>query len=102
MFPFVGSVAPIALSGKIIGATKVFEDASSIKQINQLKTNFIALASHQLKTPLGEIQGYAENMIQGIAGPTTKHQKKYLLSIAEITMRCNKLITDLLDASVLE
>jgi len=102
IFPFVGSVAPIVLLGEVIGATTVFEDASSIKQIDQLKTNFVALASHQLKTPISEIQGYATNMLQGVTGRLTKQQTDYLTAIQEITLRCNKLITDLLDAVVLE
>jgi len=102
VFPFVGSLAPIRVPGRVVGATTVFDDASSIKQIDQLKTNFMALASHQLKTPIAEIQGYTEIMLQGLAGKLSERQSKYLTSIQQITQKTNKLITDLLDSTVLE
>ncbi len=102
LFPFVSSLAPIVLRNEIIGGTTVFDDATSTKKIQQLKSNFVALASHQLKTPVGEIQGYVENMIQGITGPLNKKQLEYLKSIDEITIHAIKLLTDLLDITVIE
>ncbi|PIZ62719.1 hypothetical protein COY17_01920 [Candidatus Saccharibacteria bacterium CG_4_10_14_0_2_um_filter_52_9] len=90
LFPFISSFSLIRLHGRTIGGTNVFEDATSTKKIQQLKTNFVTLASHQLKTPVGEIQGYVENMIQGITGPLTDKQRQYLLTIDEITIHCIK------------
>lgn len=102
IFPFVSAISQVILNDQVIGALSVFEDATSTRKIEQLKTNFVALASHQLKTPLGEIQGYAQNMMAGITGPPTKEQVEYLKAIEEITARCRKLINDLLDISVIE
>ncbi|HSW37690.1 MAG TPA: PAS domain-containing sensor histidine kinase [Candidatus Saccharimonadales bacterium] len=101
-FPVIGAIAPIVLRGQIIGITSVIDDATAAKEMQQLKNNFVALASHQLKTPVGEIQGYADNMLAGITGPLNEQQTKYLQSIHEVTVRCNKLITDLLDIEVIE
>lgn len=102
MFPFVATMAPIIMGQKIVGATSVFEDATSTKKIQQLKSNFVALASHQLKTPLGEIRGFADNMLGGITGPINDQQKEYLQQIEEIALRCSKMVADLLDINILE
>lgn len=101
-FPFVSAVSQIVLNGRVIGALSVFDDATSSKKIEQLKTNFVALASHQLKTPLGEIQGYTRNMIDGITGRPTPKQLAYLRAIEDVAARCLKLVSDLLDISVVE
>lgn len=102
IFPFVGAIAPIVVGGKIMGATTVFDDATSTKQIQQLKSNFVALAAHQLKTPLGEINGYADIMLGGITGKLNDKQTEYLKQIQEIALRSTKMIGSLLDISVLE
>ena len=96
LFPFVGSVAPIRSRGQTIGFTTVFDDATEIKKLNQLKDNFIALISHQLKTPLGEINGYAYNLLGGIAGTMNAKQTEYVTNIQELAARSGGLIQDLL------
>ncbi len=99
-FPFVGNVSPIISSGKAIGFTTIFDDATESKKIDQLKDNFIALISHQLKTPLGEINGFAYNLLGNIAGKMTKKQTDYVLQIQEQAARAGKLIADLLDIAL--
>ena len=101
-FPFFSNLAPIVLDRQVIGLTNVFDDITQIQKLEQLKTNFVALASHQLKTPIGEIRGYVNNMLYGVTGKLSKHQEEYLGEIRTITERCNKLITDLLDITILE
>lgn len=97
IFPFFGQVAPIVSGGKVIGFTTVFDDATENKKVDQLKDNFIALISHQLKTPIGEINGYAYNLLGGIGGPLNDKQTEYVTHIQELAARAGKLIVDLLD-----
>jgi PAS domain S-box-containing protein len=101
-FPFTASVAPVVLQGRITGATTVFQNASAAQKVQRLRTNFVALASHQLKTPIAELKGYVENMLDGLIGDVNDKQQEYLRHMHEVTDRCNKLITDLLDITVLE
>lgn len=96
-FPFVGSVTPIREGGRIIGFTTVFDDATETSKLEQLKDNFIALVSHQLKTPIGEINGFAYNLLSGIGGALTEKQTEYVTLIQEQAARSGKLIADLLD-----
>lgn len=101
-FPFLGFLAPIVSGDHVIGSTAVFDDATDIKKIQQLKSNFVALVSHQLKTPIGEIQGYIDNMLLGLTGELTPKQLETLKSVQEIVLRSGKLVSDLLDITVLE
>lgn len=101
-FPFLSSLAPIVLDRRIIGLTNIFDDVTDVQKLEQLKTNFVALVSHQLKTPIGEIRGYTNNMLSGVTGELNSKQTDYLGHIREVAERCNKLITDLLDITILE
>ena len=97
LFPFVGHVAPIIAGGSTIGFTTVFDDITENKKVDQLKDNFIALISHQLKTPIGEINGYAYNLLGGVGGELNPKQTEYVTEIQELAARAGKLIVDLLD-----
>ncbi len=101
-FPFTAYVAPIVLRNRVIGATTVFQDASTQQNMQQLRNNFVALASHQLKTPIVEIQGYLENMQSGVVGKLSDEQEEYVKRMYTIAERCAQLLTDLLDITVLE
>jgi len=99
-FHFVGNVAPIVSHGMVIGFTIVFNDATELIKLDQLKDNFIALISHQLKTPIGEINGYAYNLLGGVAGALNPQLTTYAEAIQEQAARAGKLIADLLDIVV--
>ncbi len=55
-FPVAITVAPIFISGQLMGAVKVFRDITKEKEIDRAKSEFMSLASHQLRTPLTEIR----------------------------------------------
>lgn len=101
-FPFTGFLSPIVVSNRVLGITNVFEDTTASQKLEQLKSNFVALVSHQLKTPIGEISGYVENMLYGLVGEFTNKQREYLEHIHDVTRRASKLVTDLLDISIIE
>jgi two-component system phosphate regulon sensor histidine kinase PhoR len=102
VFPFIGTLAPITVRGRVIGATTVFDDASDIRQVQTLKSNFIALASHQLKTPVAEIKTITEFRMEGVSGELSDKQKQYLQKVYDIADHSGKMISDLLDISILE
>lgn len=101
-FPYIGYLSPIRVDETTVGATIVFEDASAIHEVQQLKNNFIALASHQLKTPIGEIKNYAESLLGGTLGNLSLKQAGYVEHMRDIATRCNQLVSYLLDLSLLE
>jgi len=77
-------------------------DITERKKIEQMKTDFVSLVSHQLKTPVAGILGCIDNLLAGFAGPLTPQQIEYLTVMKEISLRNYRNINDLLNVSRLE
>jgi PAS domain S-box-containing protein len=97
------SAAPIrGAHDKIIGVIVVFRDVSKEYQLDKAKTEFVSLASHQLRTPLSAINWYGEMLLNGDAGKLNKIQHEYVNEIFEGSQRMVELVNGLLDVSRLE
>lgn len=96
------SVSPILLEGKPIGAIEVFRDITVEQEIDRMKSEFISLASHQLRTPLSAIKTYSHMLVDGYMGEVTLAQKKSLRTIISATNRMNELISTLLNITRIE
>ena len=77
-FPVAMVTTPIILNQKIIGAVEVFRDITKEKDIDKAKTEFVSLASHQLRTPLTTISWYTEMILKGDVGNVIPDPQKYL------------------------
>lgn len=101
---FTGHVTltPLHLLGKIFGMVAVIRDVTEERQIDQAKTEFVSLASHQLRTPLSAIGWYTEMLLAGDAGALTDEQRQYLQEIEHGNRRMTELVGALLDVSRLE
>jgi signal transduction histidine kinase len=73
-----------------------------LKELDRLKSNFLATMSHELRTPLTSVIGYSEMMLEGLGGPLTAEQKEYLGIIMEKGENLLHLITSILDISKIE
>ncbi len=89
-------------AGEIQYAMAVMSDISERKQVEEMKHSLISIVSHQLKTPVGEINGYIENLLEGVAGELGERQRDYLLDMREIGLDNFRLISDLLNISKIE
>jgi PAS domain S-box-containing protein len=96
------TVSPIILDGRPIGAIEVFRDITMEQEIDRMKSEFISLASHQLRTPLSAIKTYAHMLIDGFMGDLTTPQRKSLHTIIVATDRMNELISTLLNITRIE
>lgn len=96
------TVSPIILHGKPIGAVEVFYDSTQEDKVDRMKSEFISIASHQLRTPLAAINTYASMLASGYEGKLTKGQQENLDVILASVDRMNVLISTLLDIAKLE
>lgn len=73
-----------------------------LADLDRMKTEFVGIASHELKAPINVIKGYAELIEEELAEEVTTHQKKILHAIAEQTHVMGRLVSRLMDLSRLE
>jgi signal transduction histidine kinase len=73
-----------------------------LQRLDQMKAEFISIATHELKTPINVINGYTELMEEGIYGTTSPKQREALQTIEEQTRVLTNLVNQLLDISRLE
>jgi len=96
------TVSPIMLQGKPVGAIEVFRDITIEYEIDRMKSDFISLASHQLRTPLSSIKTYSHMLMDGYMGEVTPAQRKSLRTIVGAANRMNELISTLLNITRIE
>ncbi len=94
------SIAP--LSGGLEGAVIVFHDVTDDRYLDDAKTGFISVASHQLRTPLTTIRWYSEMLLSGDAGDLTEAQRDFLNEIHGGAERLYQTIDLLLGISRIE
>lgn len=100
--PVALTVSPIILDNRPIGAIEVFHDFTKEGEVDQMKSDFISLASHQLRTPLTAINTYTRLLAGAYAGELNKSQMEFINIILNSAERMNELINILLDISRIE
>lgn len=86
--------------GKIIGCVVVFRDVTRERRISQMESEFVSIASHQLRTPITAIQWLMERILK--KEKISKKGREYLDSIHTSAQRLNTLVNLLLNVSKIE
>ncbi len=82
------------------GAVATFLDVTEIRRLENVRRDFVANASHELKTPLTSLRGWAETLEED--DPPDEIRKQIMRSIRKNTVRLQNVVDDLLDLSRLE
>ena len=94
---------PMRANGNhLLGAVTLLEDVTHLREIDRLKSEFIATASHELRTPLTSVQMGVHLLLERAAGDLTDKQVEVLSACREDCERLDKLMRDLLDFSKIE
>lgn len=75
---------------------------SRLQKLDKTKSEFLSIASHQLRTPISGIKGYLSMILEGDFGKIEEKPKEILKSIYDNTERLNGLVNDFLDVSRIE
>jgi PAS domain S-box-containing protein len=86
----------------IVAVAMIFHDITTLKEIDQLKTEFVSVASHQLRTPLTAIKLFTDMLRREEVGKLNEGQKTYIENVHESTERMVRLVNDLLNVTRIE
>lgn len=101
--PVADSAAPVKdIHGNIAGCVVVFRDVAREREIDKMKTEFVSVASHQLRTPLTAIKLFIEMLGNEEVGKLNPEQKDYIENVQQSTKRMINLVNDLLNVSRIE
>ncbi|MFZ5944909.1 MAG: two-component system histidine kinase PnpS [Bacillota bacterium] len=93
--------APVVYQNKIEQVVIVFHDITVLRHLEKMKTDFVANASHELRTPVASIKGFAETLLDG-ALEDREVAERFIRIINNEAERLTMLINDLLDLSRIE
>ncbi|MFW6438183.1 MAG: sensor histidine kinase [Armatimonadota bacterium] len=88
-------------SGEVIGAVGLLHDITQLREVNRVRQDFVANASHELRTPAASIKALAEALQSG-AMNDPEHGPKFLRQIVESADRLTEILDDMLTLSRVE
>lgn len=86
---------------ELLGYVLVFHEVTELKRLEQIRADFVANVSHEMRTPLTAIQGYAETLLHNPPGDPAM-ARQFLNVVTRHSERLGRLIDDLLALSDLE
>jgi PAS domain S-box-containing protein len=87
--------------GKDLGVVAIFMDITDIKNIDRMKSSFVAMASHELRTPLTAIKGFVSTLLMD-DGFSDDERREFYMIIDQECDRLTRLINDLLNTARIE
>jgi two-component system phosphate regulon sensor histidine kinase PhoR len=87
--------------GEFAGTVAIFHDITDFKKLEQVRKDFVANVSHEIKTPVTAIKGFAETLLDGALHDSV-NAEKFLTTIKAHSERLDRLVDDLLTISRIE
>ncbi len=99
VLPVKLAVSPLLQQDKITGAIVLFQDVTMERQVDYMKTDFLTLASHHLRTPLSSLQWYLELFTEKDQESFSDEQKSFLTEMHLAAKKMASVLGELMDAS---
>lgn len=91
-------VTPIQENGIATGVIVLLQDAHAEYKVETLKSEFLGLVSHQLRTPIAAVQWYSELLSDPEKSNLSLEQKSYMVELRLAVQRLSNIVTEMLDA----
>ncbi len=88
--------------GRNLGSITVLHDITTLKRMDQMKSDFVSLVSHEIRSPMNSILMQHKVILDGLAGDVTEKQKQILSRASEKIKALVSLSTELLDLAKME
>jgi len=85
-----------------LGTITVLHDITAIKKMDQMKSDFVSMVSHEIRSPINSLLMQLKIILDGLAGETTPKQREILERASEKMLNLNNMVTELLDLSRIE
>ncbi|MGB9715592.1 MAG: two-component system histidine kinase PnpS [Thermodesulfovibrionales bacterium] len=95
------TATPFLVKDEISGVVILFHNITKLKHLENIRKDFVANVSHEIKTPITAIKGFAETLLEG-AIDDKENATKFLEAIKNHSERLNSLVNDLLTLSRIE
>lgn len=98
---FKANLSPVQQEGESqpLGVVAVLRDITELKELDAMKSEFVSMVSHELRSPLTSIKGFLVSLQRGVFGPIAAKQAEALRIINDQSNRLLALINDLLEVS---
>jgi signal transduction histidine kinase len=87
---------------EVVGTVTVLEDITAFKQLDEMKSDFVNMVAHELRSPLTAIRQQNSVVLEGLAGPLEEKQQDFLGRGIKKIDTLLELINDLLDVAKIE
>jgi len=88
--------------GRNLGTISVLHDITALKRMDQLKSNFVSMVSHEIRSPMNSVLMQLKVVLDGLAGDTTLKQREILGRASEKITALITLVSELLDLAKIE
>lgn len=89
-------------TGRNVGAIAVLHDITALKKMEQMKSDFVSMVSHEVRSPLNSVLAQLKVVLDELAGPVSQKQREILGRASEKIMSLTSLATELLDLARIE
>jgi len=97
IFPTAYAVAPISMDGQVVGAVITFRDMTDMRQLQRTREDYLALISHDLRTPLTAILGRAQMLARWLTQHGFAREAASANIVVESSLRLDDLLERFLD-----
>lgn len=97
----IATAVPVYSGDSVTGTVLTLHDITRLKQLEEMRKDFVANVSHEIKTPITAVKGFAETLLDG-AMDDRENAVRFLGMIKSHSERLNSLVDDLLTLSMIE